>query len=52
MIFGSYFYEVLQNIPKTILGWKYIVLFIGFLVLLQNNALDYILTEEKVPPYT
>ena len=28
MILGLYFYEVLQNIPKTVLGWKYIVLFI------------------------
>ena len=32
MIFGLYVYEVLQNIPKTILGWKYIVLFIGLFV--------------------
>ena len=29
LILGLYFYAVLQHIPKTILGWKYIVLFIG-----------------------
>ena len=50
--FGLYFYEVLHNIPKTILGWKYIVLFIGLFVLLQKNAKDYILTWEKVAPHT
>ena len=48
--FRFVFYEVLQNIPKTILGWKYIALFIGLFVLLQKNAYDYILTGEKVTP--
>ena len=38
MIFGLYFYEVLQNIPKTVLGWKYIVLFTGLFILLQKYA--------------
>ena len=38
MIFGLYFYEVLQNIPKTILGWKYIVLFIGLFVSYKKCA--------------
>ena len=53
MIFGLYFYEELQNVPKTVLGWKYIVLFIGLFVLLQKkNAQDYILTGEKVAPHT
>ena len=33
---GLYVYEVLQNIPKTVLGWKYIVLLIGLFVLLQK----------------
>ena len=47
MIFGLYFYEVLQNIPKTVLGWKYIVLFIGLFVLLQKNVQDY---REKDAP--
>ena len=50
MIFGLYVYEVLQNITKTVLGWKYIVLLIGLFVLLQNNAQDYILTGGKLPP--
>ena len=37
MIFGLYLNKVLQNIPKTVLGWKYIVLFIGLFVLLQKE---------------
>ena len=53
MIFSLYFSEVLQNIPKTFSGWKYIVLFIGLFVLLQKNVYDYILADEKVaPPHT
>ena len=36
MIFGLYLCKVLQNIHKTVLGWKYIVLFIGLFVLLQK----------------
>ena len=35
--FHLYFYEVLPNIPKTVLGWKYIVLFIGLFVFLQKE---------------
>ena len=50
MIFGLLVYEVLQNIPKTALGWKYIVLFIGNLFFYKDNAYAYILTGGKVPP--
>ena len=47
MIFGLYFYEVLQNIPETVLGWKYSVLFIGLFVLLQKNAYGLYTNEGK-----
>ena len=36
MIFVFFFYEMLQNIPKTVLGWTYFMVFIGLLVLLQK----------------
>ena len=52
MIFGLYFYEELQNIPKTVLGWKYIVLFIGLFVLLQKIMRKIIyLQGKRWPPY-
>ena len=50
MILGLYFFWVLQNIPKTILGWKYIVLFICLFCSPTKNAQDYILTGEMVAP--
>ena len=52
MIFGLYFYEELQNIPKTILGWKYIVIYRFVCSPTKKNAQDYILTGEKVAPHT
>ena len=36
--FRFVFYEVLQNIPKNVLGLKYIILFIGMFVLLQKKC--------------
>ena len=51
MVFGLYFNDVLQIIPKTVLGWKYIVLFIGCLFSpTKRNVQDFILTGEKVAP--
>ena len=53
MIFGLYFYEVSQNIPKTILGWKYIVLFIGLFVLLPKKMRRIIYLQGKTcSPHT
>ena len=50
MIFGLYFYEELQNIPRTVLGWKYIVIY-RFVCSPTIIAHDYILTREKVAPH-
>ena len=51
MIFGLYVYEVLQNILKTVLGWKYIVLFIGLFVCSSTKIMCRIiyLQGEKCP---
>ena len=49
--FCSYFYELLQNIPKIVLGWKYIVLFIGLFALLQK-CVDLYTYRGKGGPHT
>ena len=51
MNLGLYFYEVLQNIPKTVLGWKYIVLFIALFVFLQKMRRIIYLQGNRWPPY-
>ena len=50
VIFSVFFYEVLQNIPKTVLGWKYIVLLIGMFVLLQKMHRIIYLQGKRWPP--
>ena len=47
MVFGLYFNEVLQIIPKTVLGWKYLVLFIGLFVPLQKEMRRIIYLQGK-----
>ena len=54
MIFGLYVYEVLQNKPKTVLGWKYIVLFLGLYDLSSIKIMRriiYLQGEKCTPPY-
>ena len=53
MIFGLYFHEVLQNKPKTVLGWTFIVLFIDSFILLQKMCRIIYLEGKRCPliPY-